>query len=138
MSFRRLARALCAATVFAAFRLAHADLAPVALPTVQRAFEHGRFAEVLRDAEQALTEAPRAEQPVLHQLAALAAFNLGEHDRSDSHFRAVLRLVPDLALDPYSIPPPATRSSWDASPSPGGLAGTGEGTRPMRTAARGW
>ncbi|MCP3143812.1 hypothetical protein [Pyxidicoccus xibeiensis] len=109
MSFRRLARVLGAATLLAAFRLAHADPSPVALPTVQRAFEHGRFAEVLRDAEQALTQAPPAEQPVLHQLAALSAFNLGEHDRSDSHFRALLRLVPDHALDPYSIPPPALR-----------------------------
>lgn len=109
MSFRRRARALGTATVLAAFRLAHADPAPVTLPTVQRAFEHGRFAEVLRDAEQALTGALPAEQPDLHQLAALAAFNLGEQERSDSHFRALLRLVPDHALDPYSIPPPVLR-----------------------------
>ena len=87
--------------------LEHADPVPAgALPSVQRAFDHGRFAEALKAAEQALPAAPEADQPVLHQLAALSAFNLGQLARSDSHFRALLLLVPDHALDPYAVPPP--------------------------------
>lgn len=106
MSFRQLARALGAATLLAAVGLAHADPVPGALASVQRAFDHGRFAEALKAAEQALTAAPEAEQPGLHQLAARSAFNVGQLARSDSHFRALLLLVPDHALDPYSVPPP--------------------------------
>jgi hypothetical protein len=106
MFLRQLARALGTVSLLAALGLAHADPAPGALASVQRAFDHGRFAEALTAAEQALTAAPEAEQPVLHQLAALSAFNLGQLERSDSHFRALLLRVPGHALDPYSIPPP--------------------------------
>jgi hypothetical protein len=72
-------------------------------------FEFGKFAEALARAEDlleggSLTDAQRLE---LHQLAGLAAFNEEQRVVAERHLRAVLRLDPDHALDPFRVPPPA-------------------------------
>lgn len=105
MSSRWLPGALATAALLLSLHAAAAN----PLLQVQRDFEHGRFADVLKEAEGALASAADPEARELHQLAALAAFNLGERARSDSHFRALLRLSPDHALDPYSVPPSALK-----------------------------
>lgn len=83
------------------------------LGRIRSAFEYGRYAEVLQQAEARLDRGGLSDEDrvELERLAALAAFNLGKPHRDDAerHFRALLRLDPDHALDPFVVPPLAIR-----------------------------
>jgi hypothetical protein len=82
------------------------------LAQVRRDLEFARFAAALTGAERRLegasAEGPqgREERVELHRIAALAAAALREGPRADAHLRALLRLDPGHALDPFTVPPP--------------------------------
>jgi hypothetical protein len=87
--------------------------APVAteveIRNLRTAFEFGRYVDALTRAEDrlALGGLTRPQVVELHQLAGLSAFNVGQKERAKQHFQALLRIDPDHALDPFSVPPPA-------------------------------
>jgi hypothetical protein len=76
---------------------------------LRASFEYGKYAEVLDRAGARIDRGGLAEDELieLHKLAGLAAFNLGRTEDATRHLRALLRLDPDYALDPFVVPPPA-------------------------------
>lgn len=76
---------------------------------VRASFEYGKYAEVLERAQARIDEGRLSEPALLelHKLAGVSAFNLGRQEATSRHFRALLRLDPDFALDPFVVPPPA-------------------------------
>lgn len=85
---------------------------PVPDPEVHRietAFDYGKYAEVLEAVPRRIEGGSLSDdaRQTLHQLAALAAFNLDREEDARRHFQHLLRLDPDHELDPFRVPPPA-------------------------------
>lgn len=77
------------------------------IASIRRAYEHGRYRDVLKRAQTRIDGGSLSEADLLelHQLAGAAAFNLRSFSEADRHFAAILRLNPDYSLDPFTYPP---------------------------------
>lgn len=92
--------------------IAFAQPAPARDPEVAQVlqlFEYGKYADVLKRAQDRIDAGGLTEQELaeLHQAAGLAAFNLDRQADAARHLSALLRLDPDRTLDPFVYPPPA-------------------------------
>ena len=78
----------------------------------RQAYDLGKFGDALKRA-QAAVELPAVtpeQQVVLHEVAGLSAFNLGDQKAAKSHFLELLKLDPDHELDPFAVAPVAIKA----------------------------
>ncbi len=81
------------------------------LANLQRGFQYGRYEEVLKRAIQRIDHGNLSEQELieLHKYAGLSAFYLKNMQQAERHLVALIELDPDYALDPFVVPPAATK-----------------------------
>ncbi|MFL5318782.1 MAG: hypothetical protein ACJ790_03940 [Myxococcaceae bacterium] len=77
--------------------------------SIRSDYEFGKYEDALKRARERIDRGGLSEDQTLelHRIAGLSAFNLGKTEDAERHFGAVLRLDPDYAMDPFTVPPPA-------------------------------
>src|SRR6476646_7301757 len=109
----RSARLLTTALLCCLAQLASAQTpAPAPDPdvvSIRSDYEFGKYDDALKRARERIDRGGLSEDQTLelHRIAGLSAFNLGKPEDAERHFGAVLRLDPDYAMDPFTVPPPA-------------------------------
>ena len=98
---------LVAALAYSSLGLAQEALSPD-ISSIQEDYQFGKYRVALERANARIDQGSLAEPELLelHRMAAISAFNLTFREQAQRHFDALLRLDPDFALDPFSVPPP--------------------------------
>jgi hypothetical protein len=99
-----------AAAVLVASEAGAVDVDPQ-LGRVKVFYDVGKFDEALKVARDVIDRggASDAQLAQLHKYAALSAVNLGREEEAERHFVFLLRIDPDVELDPFTVTPKAIR-----------------------------
>jgi tetratricopeptide (TPR) repeat protein len=98
------------AAVLSASQAGAVDVEPQ-INRVKLHYDVGKFEDALNIARDAIERggATEAQLAQLHKYAGLSASNMGKEDEAERHFKFLLRIDPEVELDPFTVTPKAIK-----------------------------